>query len=82
MIAVFGIGKPNGRLNSTTTAPIGKAADRCGLREGGEKSKAGVATLEKLRDHVDGEAREEDPPANHLMRPSAQSRVIALVERR
>jgi len=49
--------------------PIGKAADRCGLREGSEKSKAGVATLEKLRDHEDGEARDENPPGKPFDAP-------------
>jgi hypothetical protein len=83
MIAVCRIGKPNGRLNSTTTAyEIGKAADRCGHREGGEKSKARLATAQEASRPRTARLAARTPPANHLVRPSAQSRVIARVEGR
>ena len=41
--------------------PIREAADRCRLREGGEKPEARVVALEELRDDKNREARDQNP---------------------
>src|SRR5262245_1039223 len=60
--------------------PIREAADRCRLREGGEKPEARVVALEELRDDKNREARDQNPagqPFGSL--ELAQSRAIVRV---